>query len=186
MPGIARKPSTMRLRRRAYSASITGTESMEPRMASRAAYCAMEVGFEVDWLCNLMEACTSGFGRERVADAPAGHGKRFRHRADDDDVIFRTGGAGDRVRFVRLIGEMRIALVAHEPDVMFLAKREDAFEFFGRNDAATGIAWRIQKHHARFRGDGLFDGRGLYREAIFALWLARKPACRRRISRCPG
>src|ERR1700736_6535751 len=62
MPGMARKPSTMRLRRRAYSASIVGTDSMEPCMASRAAYCAMEVALEVDWLCNLTEACTGGWG----------------------------------------------------------------------------------------------------------------------------
>src|SRR5258705_7386068 len=60
---MARKPSTMRRRRRAYSASITGTESMEPRMASSAACCEMEVGLEVDWLCSLTVACTSASGR---------------------------------------------------------------------------------------------------------------------------
>src|SRR5260370_356743 len=41
---------------RAYSASITGTESMGRGMASSAACCAMDVGLEVDWLCNLTVA----------------------------------------------------------------------------------------------------------------------------------
>src|SRR4029077_2572951 len=52
----------MRFRRRSYSASITGIESIEPRIASSAAYCAMEVGFEVDWLCSLVNACTRSAG----------------------------------------------------------------------------------------------------------------------------
>ena len=70
-------------------------------MASRAAYCAMEVGLDVDWLCSLMRPATSGFGREGVADAPAGHGESFGHGTDDDDVIFRACSAGDGVWLVR-------------------------------------------------------------------------------------
>src|SRR5579864_4929019 len=62
MPGIARKPATMRSRRRAYSASIVATPSIGPRMAANPAYWAIEVGLEVDWLCNFVTAVTSGAG----------------------------------------------------------------------------------------------------------------------------
>src|SRR2546429_1721018 len=55
-PEIARRPSTIRLRRFAYSASIAGTLSIVPVMAASAAYCAMDVGFDVDWLCSLISA----------------------------------------------------------------------------------------------------------------------------------
>ena len=46
----------MRFRRLAYSASMTGTVSMVPRIASSAAYCAIDVALEVDWLCSLISA----------------------------------------------------------------------------------------------------------------------------------
>ena len=59
---MARKPARMLSRRRAYSASIVTTVSMLPRIAARAAYCVIEFGFEVDWLCSFATASTSGFG----------------------------------------------------------------------------------------------------------------------------
>src|ERR1019366_8734971 len=62
MPGMARRPDTMRSRRREYSASIAATVSIGPVSASSAPYCAKEVGFEVDWLCNLIIAEISGSG----------------------------------------------------------------------------------------------------------------------------
>ena len=94
-PGIALSPARMRARRRAYSASITGTESIGPVSAASAAYCAMDVGFDVDWLCILIMASISGLGAERVADAPAGHREGLRERADDDDVGLGFAHAGD-------------------------------------------------------------------------------------------
>src|SRR2546422_7244685 len=59
---MARRPSRMRARRRAYSASIVATESIGPRSASSAACCEIEVGFEVDWLCSFTMASTSDWG----------------------------------------------------------------------------------------------------------------------------
>src|SRR5262245_41869177 len=52
----------MRFRRFAYSASITGTVSMLPVIAANAAYWAIDVGFDVDWLCSLISAWISGAG----------------------------------------------------------------------------------------------------------------------------
>src|SRR5277367_5076409 len=52
----------MRFRRFSYSASMGGTASIGPVMAASAAYCAMEVGFDVDWLCSLLLAATSASG----------------------------------------------------------------------------------------------------------------------------
>ncbi len=43
---------------------------------------------------------------KRVADAPAGHGESLRNRADDDHAFFRARSAGDRIRLVRIVGEM--------------------------------------------------------------------------------
>src|SRR5580704_1703912 len=59
---MPRNPATMRFRRREYSASMTETVSIGPVSASRAAYCAIEVGFDVDWLCTLIIAEMSGSG----------------------------------------------------------------------------------------------------------------------------
>src|SRR5215472_19019045 len=56
MPGILLSPSTMRRRRLAYSPSICGTLSIGPVIAASAAYCAIEVGFDVDWLCSFTVA----------------------------------------------------------------------------------------------------------------------------------
>src|SRR6476660_10570558 len=61
-PGIFRRRSITKSRRRRYSASITGIEFCGPRMASTAAFCAMEVGFEVLWLCSLFMALMIGVG----------------------------------------------------------------------------------------------------------------------------
>ena len=41
---------------------MVSTESCGPRSASTAAFCAIEVGFEVEWLCSLVMAVTIGVG----------------------------------------------------------------------------------------------------------------------------
>ena len=59
---MALKPARIRARRRAYSASMTGRESMGPVSAARAAYCEIELGLEVHWLCTFSMASMIGFG----------------------------------------------------------------------------------------------------------------------------
>src|SRR5262245_7077763 len=61
-PGIWRSRSRTKSRRRRYSASILGTESCGPRMASTAAFCAIEVGLDVLWLCSFVMAPMMGAG----------------------------------------------------------------------------------------------------------------------------
>src|SRR5579883_1068818 len=82
-------------------------------------------------------------GRERVADAPAGHGKRFGNRTDDNHAGLGTGDTSNRERLVRFINEVRVALIAHEPDVMLFANGENALVFLWRDDSARRIARRI-------------------------------------------
>ena len=61
--GDGRSRVNTKSRRRRYSASIAATESCGPRSASTAAFCAIEVGFEVVWLCSLvMAASITGAG----------------------------------------------------------------------------------------------------------------------------
>src|ERR1700676_3385119 len=62
---MARNPARMRSRLRAYSASIAPTESIGPRAASSAAYCVIEVVFDVDWLCSLVTAAINGCGASK-------------------------------------------------------------------------------------------------------------------------
>src|SRR5580700_7080795 len=59
---MARSRATTKSRRLRYSASITPTESCGPRNASTAAFCAIDVGLEVEWLCSLFMAVTIGGG----------------------------------------------------------------------------------------------------------------------------
>jgi hypothetical protein len=59
---MARIPSSTRARRRAYSASIVFTGSIGPVSAASAAFCAIEVGLEVEWLCRRVTACAMGSG----------------------------------------------------------------------------------------------------------------------------
>src|SRR5690242_4431352 len=59
---MALNPARMRARRRAYSASMTGTVSMGPVSAASAAYCEIEQGLEVAWLCTLSIASITGLG----------------------------------------------------------------------------------------------------------------------------
>ncbi len=41
---------------------MTGTVSIVPRIASNAAYCAIDVGLDVDWLCSLVSAWINASG----------------------------------------------------------------------------------------------------------------------------
>src|SRR5689334_4477378 len=61
-PGIWRRRSMTKSRRFRYSASINGIESWGPRTASTAAFWAIDVGFDVLWLCSLPIALTTGAG----------------------------------------------------------------------------------------------------------------------------
>src|SRR5437016_6534329 len=55
---MARSRRTTKSRRLRYSASITLTDSCGPRNASTAAFCAIDVGFDVEWLCSFVIALT--------------------------------------------------------------------------------------------------------------------------------
>src|SRR5579862_4735365 len=61
-PGIWRSRGTTKSRRLRYSASIFGTDSCDPFSASIAAFCAIDVGFEVEWLCSFIIAPIIGSG----------------------------------------------------------------------------------------------------------------------------
>src|ERR1700733_8653453 len=59
---MERRRCTTKSRRLRYSASMIGMESWGPRNASMAAFCAIDVGFEVVWLCSLSIASINGLG----------------------------------------------------------------------------------------------------------------------------
>src|SRR5271157_4895872 len=61
-PGIARRRSITKSRRRRYSASMMVTDSCGPVTASTAAFRAIEVGFDVLWLCSFAIAEITGDG----------------------------------------------------------------------------------------------------------------------------
>ena len=103
----------------------------------------MEFGLEVVWLCNLSMAFTSFRGRQGVAHAPAGHGKRLRKGSDYDDVLFRVGQPGDGEGFYAAVHEMRIAFIGEQPNFVAAAKFQDALEFVRGNHDARGIVGRI-------------------------------------------
>ena len=70
------------------------------------------------------------------------------------------------------VGEMRVALVGHQPDFVFLAKGENLLEFIRRNDTRRdGLLGELTNDHARSRSDGFFDGGGFYAEAFFGAGL---------------
>src|SRR5260370_873505 len=93
----------------------------------------------------------------------------FETGPEDDASFFRPRRAGDRVRLVRLVSEVRITLVAHQPHVVFFADRQDALVLIWRYAPASWIAWRVQNQQPRFLCDGLLDCGRLYAEAIFRL-----------------
>src|SRR5438445_10125918 len=59
---MARRRWITKSRRRRYSANIVCTESCGPRIASTAAFCAIDVGFDVEWLCSFVIAPMIGGG----------------------------------------------------------------------------------------------------------------------------
>ena len=59
MPGIARRPATMWSRSWMYSRRISCTHCLRTLQRATAAFCAIDVGFEVDWLCNFAIALTA-------------------------------------------------------------------------------------------------------------------------------
>src|SRR3979411_1177891 len=61
-PGIERRPPTMWSRSVMYSARMSATHCCELFSAATAAFCTIDVGFEVDWLCNFCTALTTGAG----------------------------------------------------------------------------------------------------------------------------
>src|SRR5512146_56073 len=61
-PGIARKPCTTWLRNSMYSRRLSSTHSCGTLRAATAAFCTIEVGFEVDWLCSLAMALVTAAG----------------------------------------------------------------------------------------------------------------------------
>src|ERR1700735_615301 len=61
-PGIERNPFTTWSRSSIYSRRICSTHSCGPFRAATAAFCTIEVGFDVDWLCSLAIALTTADG----------------------------------------------------------------------------------------------------------------------------
>ena len=70
-----------------YSARISATHCCDPLSAATAAFCTIEVGFDVDWLCSFCMALITAAGAKRVAHAPSGHGIGLRKRSDHDDSL---------------------------------------------------------------------------------------------------
>src|SRR5580765_5738986 len=66
---------------------------------------------------------------------------------------------------------MRVALVAHQPDVTLFADGEDALVLIGRNYAAGRIVWRTQNYHAGLGIDGSLDHTSFHAEAVFGTCL---------------
>ncbi len=163
---MARSPETMRSRRREYSASIAVTVSIGPVSASSAAYCAIEVTLDVDWLCNLIIAEISASRRKQIAHAPAGHRKGFRERTGDDDIRLRARHAGERIRLLVSVDEVRVALVGHQPDIFRAADFVDFHELIGGHDRAARIAWRIDDQQFCFRRDRARDLLGAQAESV--------------------
>src|SRR5215831_9367958 len=61
-PGMAFNPSMMTRRRRSNSPTILATSSWGPPRPSTAAHWAIDVGFEVTWLCTSVIALMTGLG----------------------------------------------------------------------------------------------------------------------------
>src|SRR3954471_2459305 len=99
MPGMFTSPVTMRSRRVMYSVRMSSMHSWLLVSAATGAFCTIEVGVDVDWLCSFwvrgggggrqfLSAEGDGRGGERVAEAQSRRGIGLRERADDDDVLF--------------------------------------------------------------------------------------------------
>src|SRR5258708_39023084 len=61
-PGIERRPPTMWSRKVIYSARMSATHCCELFNAATAAFCTLDVGFDVDWLCSFCTAPTTAAG----------------------------------------------------------------------------------------------------------------------------
>ena len=70
---------------------------------------------------------------------------------------------------MRLVSEVRIALVAHQPYVAFFAKRQDALVLFRRNHAARRIARRVHDQQFRLWRNRFLDRRSPHRKAVLGV-----------------
>ena len=59
---MERSPLTTWSRSLMYSSRISSTHCCGPFNAATAAFCTMEVGFEVDWLCSFCMAAITAAG----------------------------------------------------------------------------------------------------------------------------
>ena len=91
------------------------TDSCGPRNASTAAFCAIDVGFEVLWLCSLLIAAITAAG---PSPKPMRHPVIeyvFESDPATSTVSFAPLQRGNRVRLA-VIEETAVALVRHQPD----------------------------------------------------------------------
>ena len=107
MPGALFSMSTTRLRRSSNTLRIASIVSCGPVSASTAAACAIEFGFEVDWLCSLSIALISATGAAGEADAPAGHRIGLGHAVHRQRAVLQPRlDRHDRRRLEAVIGEL--------------------------------------------------------------------------------
>ena len=85
-----------------------------------AAFCAMEVGFEVLWLWSSPIALRSGSGARGIPNSPPSHGVRLGDSIDDKGVVDNFGVNGsDGVMLVLVIHHFFIDLIRDNQKIMF-------------------------------------------------------------------
>ena len=104
-----------------------------------AAFCEMEVGFEVVWLCSFIMASISGLGASAKPMRQPVMAVSLRKRSRHHHVLFRARRGRDRERLA-FIQEAAIAFVGHQADVALARPdRRSSLNSSGDSTAPLGL-----------------------------------------------
>ncbi len=101
-----------------------------------------------------------------IADAEACHGESLGKPVQEDGSFAHSGKRGDGDVFCVVVGEFRVDFVGEYDEVVFDAKRGDAFEFFAGLGGSGGVAGKVHHERARARGDALLELLGCEAEVV--------------------
>ena len=107
------------------------TDSCGPRSASTAAFCAIEVTFDVLWLCSFMMAATTGSGPSTQPTRQPVIAYVFDAEPATSTVSFAPGLRRDRVRLA-VVEEAAVALVGEQVDAALRGQVVNALELLAR------------------------------------------------------
>ncbi len=112
----------------------------------------------MEWVRQQVHAGGEVTRHDAVAQAPAGHRVGLGESVHDNRAFLHAGQGGNRRRGQAVIDDARIDFIRHHPAVVLLGLLGDVLQILQRDDAAGGIARRVDDDEFGLLVDELVEG----------------------------